>query len=440
MKKNKAFHIAAVSLIEIMMIFTIIGIVTGACVSLTKPKNEYMTKIKLYSAFMALDTAAKNIASEGHIDFTTDPHTCTQQRPSNKICPDYTTNIYPGIGKTLPKVAYRSTENNVDVDPGLTSHTPYSSLSATKQAKFKYLQSGLCQRLSRTFNVPESGIICTTTFSTAPYPASFLNLTPQLYLPNGQVIYIYNKLLHDYRTINGTLHKMEINSSQTLNHEYALLSPDKTCGTFQTIFPSLTTATTDLTYPSFVLDVPNETRNQAFSQYSANCDPTKDATFKYWKNIWSQNKDYFLIYIDINGKMSGSSDKRHGPDTLNKDVFAFKMYRDGSILPDYYSGFPINALTAKMLVMDRNGSGNYVYQNNQYSIKPLVYSRCYANLTGTYSSGYSYDHTGICSYGNSTKAPLNETTDPQNSGGCIKDSDETSACKSVILKPSFFIR
>ena len=92
MKKNKAFHIAAVSLIEIMMIFTIIGIVTGACVSLTKPKNEYMTKIKLYSAFMALDTAAKNIASEGHIDFTTDPHTCTQQRPNNKTCPDYTTN------------------------------------------------------------------------------------------------------------------------------------------------------------------------------------------------------------------------------------------------------------------------------------------------------------------------------------------------------------
>ena len=45
LKKNRLT--AATSLIEIMMIFFIIGIVSAAGMSLTKPKNEYMKKIAI---------------------------------------------------------------------------------------------------------------------------------------------------------------------------------------------------------------------------------------------------------------------------------------------------------------------------------------------------------------------------------------------------------
>ena len=56
-KQTLVRNIAAVSLIEIMMIFAIIGIVTAACMGLSKPKVEYMKKIRLYSALVTLEQA-----------------------------------------------------------------------------------------------------------------------------------------------------------------------------------------------------------------------------------------------------------------------------------------------------------------------------------------------------------------------------------------------
>ena len=67
-EKLSVRNIAAVSLIEIMMNLTIIGVVTAASMGLSKPKADYMRNIKLYSALVTLERAGRAIAQEGHID------------------------------------------------------------------------------------------------------------------------------------------------------------------------------------------------------------------------------------------------------------------------------------------------------------------------------------------------------------------------------------
>lgn len=418
MKNKKRFHIAAVSLIEIMMIFTIIGIVTGACVSLTKPKNEYMTKIKLYSAFLALESAGKNIAAETHIDFTTDVHNCTTTRVGN-ICPDYTTSSFPGMSNSLPKIASRSTEDNSAVDIGLTTNTAYSSLSATRKEQFKYLQSGLCQRLSRTFNIPPAGISCNSTLVNSVYPSSFSSYSPQLYLPNGQVIYINQNLYNDVR--NGTTVTRKTININNYTSEANLTG----CGNLDTYMSDFNNANPS----SAIFTLPHETRLTGVKR-QISCGTTSGYQ-EYWETVLEKNKDYFLIYVDINGKMADSNDKQNGPDKLNKDVFTFRLYRDGTVLPDYYSGFPKKYITAKILTKDlTDPNGNYTYYDD-YKSEPIVNSRCYANLTKSYSSSDpSIDLTGICSHSGTTIQPLSD---------CITSTDD-SICKSVINKPSFFIR
>lgn len=427
MQNKRVFHIAAVSLIEIMMIFTIIGIVTGACMSLNKPKNEYMKKIKLYSAFLALESAGKSIAAETHLDFTTDVGTCHSTRVNN-ICNEFGTTSYPGLNNQLPKIVARSTEDNTEVDPGLMTNTAYSSLSPARKQQFKYLQSGLCQRLARTFNVPDSGINCATTIngtsliSDALYPSSFSGYTPQLYLPNGQVIYLNKYPVYESRNSEGSFVTTRPRHDVYTFEQNMLATVS--CNNVNT---AITNLKSNVLVSDFTNAV-NETRLAALKRYQT-CNPTQvsNTDVKYWEKVWTKNKDFYLIYVDLNGKMFNTNDKANGPDRLNVDVFAFRMYRDGTVLPDYRSGFPVNAITSKMLIRDEY-SGQYQYNTTLYMLKPLVFSRCYANLTGTYSSGHPFDSIGICST-NGTKAPLNE---------CI-DANGNSICKSVINKPSFIV-
>ena len=428
MTNKRSFHIAAVSLIEIMMIFSIIGIVTGACMSLNKPKNEYMTKLKVYSAFMALDAAAKTIANETHIDYTTDSHTCTLARTSTGICPNYGIASYPGMNSTLPKVVHRAAEGTANSDPGLTS-TAYSTLTTpAKMHHFKYLQNGLCQRMSRTLNVPAAGIACGTGIA-ARHPESFTTYSPQLYLPNGQVIYFYSKLSNDIRLSSGTISTVDIYPSTYTAEEYLIPDTNQCSDIYSPVNTLFTASNTN----SVLLEAPNETKVALLKAFSV-CYPTNTANLAYWKKVLAKNKDYFIVYVDINGKMPSSptaEEKQYGPDRLNVDVFAFRMYRDGTVLPDYSSGFPLTYLTSKMLVKDlTDPQGKYAYENNAYSLQPLIFSRCYANLAGSYSSGHPYDNIGICSYGGSTRAPLND---------CLT-SEGDSICKSIINKPSFLIR
>ena len=135
LKMNK--FIAATSLIEIMMVFFIIGIVSAAAMGLTKPKNEYMKKIAVYAAYRDLSTAVANIKNASYIDFSTDLDVCSSRNAN--VCNDYVSNTtkqsaFP-TRKTvlsLPKVAFRRSYDNTIQDPIFTANLSrnYANLTA----------------------------------------------------------------------------------------------------------------------------------------------------------------------------------------------------------------------------------------------------------------------------------------------------------------------
>lgn len=407
--KKSEYNIAAVSLIEIMMVFAIIGIVSVACMGLAKPKYEYMKKIRLYSTFETLEKAGHMIANEGHLDFTTDINTCNVR--NGDICADYT-GILPNSNSLLPKVSARAASSGGVTDPGLNI-TRYASMNSTEQQQFKYLQDGLCQRLAHIFNLPSADNACPATANSSAliddatnYPQSFIDKTPQMYLSNGQVIYLSKNLYTDY-TDSGTNPKRNVISINTYTHEKTMPAVDEQ------------------------VTVPGETRLAYY----------KDDNNNTLKRVWEKNRDYFNIYVDTNCKMVDRNDKQCGPDKLNDDVFLFRMYRDGTVLPDYRSGFPLNYLTAKILkyeaAHDRYVVGSVM---KSYSKKPIVYARCYANLMGNYSGTATgavelTDYTGICLQSGKTIKPLQYNTN----NGCVS-ADGSSTCKVIMNKPSFLLR
>lgn len=427
-------NIAAVSLVEIMMIFAIIGIVTTACMGLSKPKLEYTTKLKLYSALEALEKAGKIIASEGHIDFTTDVNTCTN-RTASGICKDYNKTGYPNKNTLLPKVSQRAASTNQENDPGLTSYTLYSSLTATEKAQFKYLQDGLCQRLGHAFNLPPANINCSKNISVAGdnlidnIPTQndnnyFYYKKAQLYLPNGQVYYISKNLYNDYLKSNNVLSTNIVYSNfGTYETSYMSYSSMNLRGVFERLYSNDT--------GDYLLNTPTETRLAMLKNFKESPDYANASTIYVFLNhlekAWSQSKDYFIIYVDTNCKMKYSDDVKCGPDKLGTDVFGFKMYRDGTVLPG--PGFPDTWITAKVLAKDTTTSPNKYNNNNllPYAAKSITASKCYANLLGIQSS----DRMGICyKPGGSVYYPLNQ---------CIAEDGESN-CKSIVNKPSFLMR
>ncbi len=452
-------NIAAVSLIEIMMIFAIIGIVTTACLGLAKPKYEYMKKIKLYSAFEMLENAGAIIANEGHIDYTTDINTCTNRNSSPYYCNDYN-GRYPNLNNQLPKVSARAT-SNLDSsynDPGI-NNTIYSSLSATEKAQFKYLQGGLCQRLVKVLSASSTSSCGDDISSTrliddnSSYPHDFSDKTPMIYLPNGMAIYLSKHLFNDFQhtdlsykrfiviadpqtekysvNCNNSSYETLVHNdyeSDIMNYMYNdMIEPE-----FEDYLNVNSNISSNYNHYMFM---PNESRLAAVRQINKNTsiDSVVDS---YLPKVWSKNKDYFQIYVDINGKMTEGYEKQCGPDRLNEDIFVFRMYRDGTVIPDYRSGFPMKYLTAKVLVRNENDAkGRFRSAGVAYSIKPIVFARCYANMMGSYSSHYNFDLMGICTYGATGDAsngikPLNE---------CISATDD-SLCKVIINKPSFLLR
>lgn len=374
--KKMVKNIAAVSLIEIMMIFAIIGIVTAASVGLSRPKANYIRNIKLYSALVTLERAGKAIAQEGHIDFTTDIGTCSTTRIGN-ICTDYSTHL-GNMNNQLPKVSHRAASSNSELDSGL-DQTTYSGLNNNiDKAQYKYLQDGLCQRLASTLKLSSANTNCSDNISASGliddssiYKQSFSDITPQLYLNNGQVIYIGKNLYVDYRNNNTTTRNVVTTTatiSEGKNAEQVAIS-----GNLNNISSSLTIPN----FPSSVYaKLPYETRTALINRY-------KNITANNFINLYSQinktNKDYFIIYVDTDCKQASANDKKCGSDRLNDDVFAFRMYRDGTVLPDYTSGFDTNFLTAKLYVRNES-TGRYVLDTNNIRL-PYVHAKCYANLT-----------------------------------------------------------
>ncbi len=463
--KLNGYNKAAVSLIEIMMIFAIIGIVTTACLGLSKPKYEYMKKIKLYSVFEMLENAGKIIANEGHIDYTTDINTCNNRAASN-ICLDYS-GRYPNMNNQLPKVVARDAFFSIYHDPGLNNvsgyNAIYTTLNQTERNQYIYLQNGLCQRIASALGLSDVNAHCPQGESSvsliedsASYQVDFSSKSPHLYLPNGIVLYFGKNLYNDYQNYDLNLsHNIVLASPEATVNSYSNnLSYDDIKGSYlepetnggdgydfsdECFNMSSSTSSNNNGY----LFMPNESRlaaitneNLDMSDYDYN-----DDLLKYLKQIWKKNKDYFHIYVDINGKMADNSDKKCGPDRLNEDIFLFRMYRDGTVIPDYRSGFPLKYLTAKVLVQDDNDAkGKFKTYSNSvdlrtYAVRPLVFARCYANMAGSYASGYNYDHMGICTYG----ATGNSSNGIKPLNVCVGANGE-SRCKVIVNKPSFLMR
>ena len=442
------FHIGAVSLVEIMMIFFIIGIVTVAGMSLNKPKQDYMTRIALYSAFVNLQNATLNIASEGHIGFTTEINNgcfeddgerynyngtnfyVIQRDGAGGACKIWQ---YPGLNTQLPAVVARRTlGSNVVVDEGL-DYTAYASITVSAlQQKFKYLQSGFCQRLASIYKLEDYNISCAKDISddsliddSVNIPSSFRNLTPQLYLPNGQVVYMGKYLYNNFDGIKNIVGvEYGVPTAQDASHLEDHISESS----FDAIFDDVNNLKV-----GDIQIVPNEFRLRlakmalAYAQDNGSTGVNEQLT-QYAKNIWRTSKDYFNIYIDINGKMANDGDTGNGPDRLNHDVFLFHVYRDGAVRPAYETGFPKNYLLARIMVK-QSGEKRYSVLNNNpiYAMQPITNAGCYANTVGVYSSvNNGTDYTGICG----SIQPLST---------CI-NQDGNQNCRVFINKPSFIIK
>lgn len=454
LKMNK--FIAATSLIEIMMVFFIIGIVSAAAMSLSKPKNEYMTKIAIYAAYRDLATAAANIKDGSYIDFSTDLDVCSSRNTQN-ICNDYVSNTtktsaFP-VRKTvlsLPKVAFRQSYDNTIQDAIFTQNLSrnYANLSAGQKKLIKFYQSGLCQRLTAEFNLSNMDNNCASSTSasgllddSSGYINDFRNQPASIYLPNGYVYYISKYLYNDFGT-NYKRQRVYVQSGEynDLKGDESSYAAQNTASSFGGTYSCISFYTTQAA-SNRAIHAPNETKlamaNNAYTTpASATAGQKKWA--KYVQDYYSQNKDYFNVYIDINGKMANADDISKGPDMLNKDVFLFHVYRDGSVKPAYDSGFPLNYLTGGINYKVKKSDGiQYKITYPQYSMRPLGYAQCIAGIAGDprymdKSNGSTYQNYSphFCD----SMTVYNE---------CYTDNVidiNNPKCGVKVNKPSFFIR
>ncbi len=473
LKMNK--FIAATSLIEIMIIFFIIGIVSAAGMSLTKPKNEYMKKVAIYAAYRDLSTAAANIKNQSYIDFSTDLDSCPNRNATSKLCPALITGVqkdnFPKRKAllALPKVSSRAAFDNTVQDLYITQSTNYSNLSAGQQKLVKFYQSGFCQRLAAEFNLSDMNNNCPDTREglvddSGGVIQDFTDQTPALYLPNGYVYYIGKFLYASFGTqvtqIVNTEGDQYIGAQVELEKmSQATLYPSGTSTISGRYYIPVAYANimyykasesvnlgsdTTIVYPQNSLKIPNETRLDIASKLSTNV-YARYADMKPWARYvvqyLSENKDYFNVYIDINGKMSDSNDITRGPDKLNEDVFLFHVYRNGTVKPAYESGFPLNYLTGGVNYKITKDDGKmYRITYAQYAQRPLGYAQCIAGTAGDPRFYYK-------SYGNTYK---DNAFSPrfcdamQVYANCYPSSGvidiNKPACGVTVNKPSFFVR
>lgn len=459
-KMNK--FIAATSLIEIMMIFFIIGVVSAAGISLTKPKNEYMKKIAIYAAYRDLATAVASIKDASYVEFSTDLDKCSKLvtvGTNTKICPDKESTLanrattFPSLSTVLalPKVAFRQTSDNTIQDTIFTSGKSYnySNLSVGQKKLVKFYQNGLCQRLVAQFNLADMNNNCATSNSasgllddSSGYINDFRDKTPSIFLPNGYVYYISKNLYNDFGT-NYKRQKIKVESSEYGDDLATIYShtntPPNTTTFFNAMYSGLSfyqsggNASTYIHYPN---EVKLALANNAISSSLATAVQKKWIT--YVQNYYLENKDYFNVYIDINGKMDDSNDVEKGPDMLNEDVFLFHVYRNGTVKPAYDSGFPLNYLTGGVNYLVQKADGKrYKITYAQYAQRPLGYAQCIAGIANdpryyNQSDGTAYQNQSphFCDsmrvYDNCYKSGVIDINNP--------------VCSVTVNKPSFFVR
>ncbi len=453
LKINK--FIAATSLIEIMIIFFIIGIVSAAGMSLTKPKNEYMKKIAIYAAFRDLSTAAANIKNKSYIDFTTDLDTCPDRNATSKLCPTLITGDQkdtfpkPKSLLALPKVTSRATLDNTEEDFYITQSTNYANMSASQQKLVKFYQSGFCQRLAAEFNLSDMDNNCPDTRDdllddSTGVIQDFTDKTPALYLPNGYVYYIGKYLYAGFGLQPTQVVKTEVDQYDNTQVQLEKLSRATltTTSLINYAYANISYYTIGTVYPQESLNLPNETRLAiANNLANSSIDDTMRPWTKYVVQYFSENKDYFNVYIDINGKMSDSNDISRGPDRLNEDVFLFHVYRNGTVKPAYESGFPLNYLTGGVnYKITRDDGKMYRITYAQYAQRPLGYAQCIAGTAGDprfYNKSYGnrYEATAFSPH---FCDAMQVYANCYPSSGIIDINNPT--CGVTVNKPSFFVR
>lgn len=327
------------------------------------------------------------------------------------------------------------------------------------------MQQGLCQRLAYIYQVDNQNVNCasdkliddSSLSSQSDYEGIVFtssdsnNRTPNLQLSNGDAIYISSKL---YTELGGS--RVVINPS---------LADGYTCETAATKGQATTLKNSNCytIAANGILRFPNETRSAITKAVLKLSDKGQLAGVStnsqiFLQEQWLHNRDYFNVYIDTNGKMTGVKDYSRGPDRLNNDIYMFHVYRDGTVLPAYESGFPQDLLTAKILkkkpvpaqgtvgtTVDAAYYKPYIYNNNTaysglYANIPIAYAQCYAGTAGDASyqainRKENFHGTYYQRYCQSIPAPLD---------GCIDTNENRIGnnimCRTVINEPSFFAK
>ena len=436
---------AVVSMVEIMMIFAIIGIVSAAAMGLSKPKAEYMKKMQIYSAYVTLQNAASQIAKEGHIDFTTDINVCENRETTSPYkCLDYENKI-PGTSYTLPKVSFRNASGNVDVDQG-ESITSYSTLSSAQKTQYKLMQDGFCQRLATTLQLNSGAVNCSSLgIDINTLPTSFSGYTPNLKLPNGQVYYIMDGAL-SYILGTTTVKRIAVASDQASSvadytnarKSESELSSDQ--------FVKVFTCVKNNCFLEDRAILPNETKAKITKEMKLRKpgEPIsmRDLSFfMYNGKHYEKNKDFFRVYVDVNGKMKNDKDIARGPDKVGEDIYLFNVFRDGTVRPGYENKFPLTKLNGRVVIKKElkqtiNGKTTYSNfyvpygKNGEYSNKPLGYASCYAGVAGDVvykeMNGLNLDFTSYTAHLCDGIKPLND---------CI-----SGKCRALVNEPSFFVK
>ena len=448
---------AVVSMIEIMMIFAIIGVVSAAAMGLSKPKAEYMKKMQIYSAYVTLQNAASQIAKEGHIDFTTDINVCENRETTSPYkCLDYENKI-PGTSYTLPKVSFRNASGNVDVDQG-ESITSYSTLSSAQKTQYKLMQDGFCQRLATTLQLNSGAVNCSSLgIDIDTLPTSFSGYTPNLKLPNGQVYYIMDGALSYALDITATLKRIAVASDQAssvVDYTNARKSESELSSVSSDIFSCLDLSSNkDTCFDVYIAILPNETKAKFTKDIYDKIQNGDSATLAkyntqvkknfvtYLMKHYEKNKDFFRVYVDVNGKMKNDKDIARGPDKVGEDIYLFNVFRDGTVRPGYETKFPLTKLNGRVVIKkelkqtinDKTTYSNFYvpYGNNgAYSNIPLGFASCYAGVAGDVvykemnGTNTSYvGYTARLCYG---IKPLND---------CI-----SGKCRALVNEPSFFVK
>ncbi len=313
----------AITLMELMLVMVIIGVITAAGITISKSNSDYEKKLNLYIVQRDLSNAAKNIATVGSRVYVTEYTRCRDRNTSTYVCNDNSkTTRVTGI---LPYVSNRS--NSKD------------SNAAVNNYNYNRLLQGFCQRLAEEYGVSttNNGLNCGNVI-TGNYiktsGTSFATRNPVFTLPNGHAYYMMSDVFKYY--LSGTtdvIRAVSITQASFICLENHIndMRDDRNLSTCSPYYDIPNALVRSSSYPSEVMyDIAVAAKKYIDAGHTVNLGGNDlNNTISYHQ----ASKDFFVVYVDINGKMSSAADIAHGPDKLNSDIFTFLVLRSGIVAP-----------------------------------------------------------------------------------------------------------